>query len=306
MSLINVSLNVTAYADAPKTANPQVKHADYSWSMLGMPTGIPKQTDISLAPGESKQIISSARSLSFNGSTSFDVESVDGVKTRLKGSFGARTSRDSGDGTTEWTIALVNKLVTMTYTGTGAAPNFGGMLVGDSVTLGTAFNALNQGSFQIQKVGANYIQFVNAVAQGETIAAQAEIYSSGPVQIGDFLDLTSAQFAFPNRGVFEIIGVTDSYVEFNNTNAIPETGVTGVTSGLVIYPKAYKWLLIAVDRKVTASFNTDASTGCEIEPSVDQDFAENPGLLVKRGKVFELTLTNPGLEVVTGVVLLAE
>lgn len=307
MSLINVSLNLTAYADEPKTVNPLVKFADYSWSMLGMPTGLPKQVNIKLSPGESKQIVSTARSLTFNNLTSFDItQDADGITTKLVGDFGARTARADGDGTTQWAITVSNKLVTMTFTGTGTAPTFGGMVAGDGITLGTGFNALNQGSFTIVKVGANYVQFVNALGQTETVAAQAQIYSSGPVQVGDILDLQSSQFVFPNRGQFEITEVTDSYVKFKNANAVPESGITGVTSGLVIYTESYKWMLMAFDRKVQIQFNNDASTGCEVEPPVEEDLAQNPGLLLKRGKVFELTLTNPGQDVASGIVMLAE
>jgi|GEM_PF-5719745 len=306
MSLINVSLNVTAYADEPKTTNPQVKFADLSWSMLGLPTKIPKQVNISLAPGETRQIVSMSRILTFNGATSFSIVQADGVKARLVGSFGARTARADGDGTTEWALTVSNKLVTLTHTGTGTAPTFGGMVAGDGIAIGGSFSPLNWGSFQVVKVGVNYVQFVNAIASAETVTGQVEIYSATPVQIGDILDLQSAQFAYPNRGQFGITGVTDSYVEFSNANAVPESAITGVTTGLTIYSDSYKWMLLAVEHRVLVVFNSDSSTGCEVEPPVNGDFQGQPGVLLKRGKVYELTLTNPGLDVVEGVVLLSE
>lgn len=307
MSLINVSLNVTAYADEPKTTNPLVKFADFSWSMLGMPTKIPKQVNYNLAPGETKQIMSTARTLSFNGSTSFTISQLsDGVTARLAGNFGARTARVDGDGTTEWELTVSNKLVKLRATGVGTAPTFGGMAAGDGVYLGSLFSPLNQGYFQVVKVGADYIQFVNAIAQDETLLSQVEIYSSGPVQVGDVLDISSTQFSFPNRGQFQITAVTDSYVDFKSMNAVPEAGITGVTTGLTIYSEYYKWLMIASEGRIQVRFNSDSTTGCEVEPEVPNDFSKNPGLLLKRGKVFELTLSNPTLDVIDGVVLLAE
>lgn len=308
MSLINVSFNLVAYADTPSNINPQVKHADYKWSLLGLPTDNPKQVPISLSPGESSTVMTIARTLSFTGGTSFSIVQVAGTtNAQLVGDFGARTARSDGDGTTEWALVRTNKLVRMTYTTTGTAPVFGGMVTGDGVTVGTGFNALNQGDFTIVRVGADFIEYENEIATDETITAQLEIYSSGPVQVGDKLDLTDPAFSFSNQGIFDILRVTDSFVEFSNPDIVPESGITGVTAtGLVIYPDAFKWMLMALDRRIIVKLNGDTGTGTEVEPPVDGDIVNNPGLFLKRGKVFQVDVENPGLEVASGILFLAE
>lgn len=307
MSLINVNLNVVAYADGPSSFNPQVKHADLKWSLQGLPTDNPKQSPISLSPGESSTLMSIARALSFTGATAFEVAAVSGTtNAQLKGSYGARTGRADGDATTEWTLVKTNKLIRMSNTA-GTAPTFAGMVAGDGVTLGTAFSVLNQGDFTIVSVGATFIEFENETGVDEVITAQVEIYSSGPVQVGDTLDLTDVAFSFPNRGQFEILRVTDELVEFSNPDAVPESGVTGVTAtGLVIYRDVFKWMLMAVDRRIIVRLNGDTGSGVEVEPPEDGDLVNSPGLFLKRGKVYQVDLENPGLEVASGLVLLAE
>jgi len=308
MSLLNVSLNLVAYADAPSSINPQVKHADLKWSLLGLPTDNPKQVPIHLSPGESSTVMSVARALSFTVGTSFSVLQVAGTtNAQLVGDFGARTARSDGDGTTEWALTKVNKLVTLTWTTVGTAPVFAGMSAGDGITLGTGFNVLNQGDFTIVRVGADFVEFENEIATNETVTVQAEIYSSGPVQVGDTLDLTDVAFSFPNRGQFIITRVTDALVEFSNPDSIPESGITGVTAtGLVIYPDIFKWMLMAVDRKVVVKLNGDTGTGNEVEPPTDGDIVNSPGLFLKRGKVFQVDMENTGLEVASGILFLAE
>lgn len=306
MSLINFSLNLTCYADDLKSVNPSVKFTDLKWSMLGLPTDAPQMIPIFLSPGETKTIMSTTRAVSFTGATAFTIAAVSGTSNaQLQSSFGQRTGRTDGDATTEWAITRVNSLVKLRYTGTGTAPNFASVVVGDGVTLGVGFNAFNQGDFLIVNKGADYVEFTNAIGMVETVTAQADIYSSGPVQVGDVLDITNPVFSFPNQGQFKILRVTDTFVEFSNPAAIPET-VSGMTNGIVVYPDSAKWMLLAIDHRVIAQFNTDIGFGVEVEPPADGDIVNNPGLLIKRGKVFQLSLFNPGLAVASGFVFLSE
>jgi hypothetical protein len=193
------------------------------------------------------------------------------------------------------------------FTGTGTAPTFGGMVAGDGVTLGTGFATLNQGDFTIVNVGADFVEFTNKLASNETVTAQVEIYSSGPVQIGDTLCLTSTAFSFPNRGQFKILRVTDALVEFSNADVVPETGITGVgATELVVYSSSWNWMLMAMEGKAIVRLNGDTDSGVEVEPQSDGDIVNDPGLFLKRGKVFSVDIENPGLTAVTGVLVLAE
>jgi hypothetical protein len=306
MSLINVSLNLVCYADALKTVNPSVKFTDLKWSMLGMPTDSPQMVPVTLSPGETKAIMSVTRSISFNGATSFSIAQVPGSSdVQLQASLEQRTGRLDGDGTTEWQIIKTNSIIQAKFSGTGTAPTFASIQIGDGVTLGSPFNTFNQGDFVIVNKGSDYIEFVNPIGMAETVVGQVDVYSSGPVQVGDVLDISNSNFSFPNQGQFKITRVTDEFVQFSNPAAIEET-ISGITTGVVIYPEAIKWMLLAIDHVVSAQFNGDSGSGVVIEPPVNGDLAGNPGILLKRGKIYQLNLFNPGINVATGFVFFAE
>lgn len=306
MPLLNVNLNVLGYLDGPKTANPRMKLHDTTLSMMGLPTEAMNTTPIDLSPGESVTLASTLRTISYTGATTFSV-SKSQATARLSGSFGQRVGRIDGDATTEWTLSVAQELVTLSFSGTGLAPDFSSMQAGDGVTLDAPFSALNRGDFVVVKVGASYIQFVNPIAAGETVTGQVEVYSSGPVQKGDVIDLTSSVFAFPNRGQFTITRVTDSFVEFSNPSAVPESGITGVSAGeLSVYRDAYQWLLIAVEHRAVVRLNASSNDSVEVSPPVDGDLTNNPGIMLKRGRVYQVQIFNPTNYQLKGFLFLAE
>jgi hypothetical protein len=309
MALLNIDLKFLAYLDATSSAQPKLKSADLAWSLQGMATTPAKNVPFALAPAETLSVVNSSRSLSFDTNTSFSIVKVDDTDyARLSGSFGARTARSAGDATTQWVITLSNTTARLTFSGTGTAPTFGGMSVGDQLTIEeeSDFNELNWGDFTITKVGANYVEFTNATAAAETVTAAVAICSSGPVQVGDTLDLTSTRFVYANRGQFEIRRVTATYVEFTNASAVAESSITNVTTGLSIYTDLYKWLLLAADGRCSVRLNGDSGDTNEVEPVTTGSLITSPGLLLKRGKVYRIDVYNPGTEVVNGFLVLAE
>lgn len=307
MGLLNLSLNFVSYSDAERNADPRVKFCDFHWSLLGIPfSKNPKEEPISLAPGETKTILTTERPLAFNSATSFEVLPVTGTsRVRILGSFGQRLARDYGDETTQWSITKAGvNLATATYV-SGTEPDFASFVVGDGLAIDVPFLAPNRGHFSIVKVGSNFIQFTNPYATEETVVGPVSVFSSGPVQVGDVLDLQSPQFLYPNRGQFEIVAVTDRYVEIVNPEAVAES-VTGVTSGLSICPVSYKWMLMAVDRKVIVRLNNDSGSGVEVSPESEGSLERHPGLFLKRGRVFKVEVFNPNQSVAEGFIFLTQ
>lgn len=304
MSLLNVTLALLAYQDGPATQTPNIRLADLKWAFQGLSTDQVRQVPIRLAPGETMTIASTARTVTFNGSTSFAVTQVNG-KMRITCSIGQRTARPSGDSTTQWTLTVTGEVCRLTAIG-GTSPDFTQIIAGDTVTLDVPFQAPNQGDFVILSKGSNYVDFVNPYAIAENQTGQVQFCSSGPVQTGDTLDLTgNAAFSFPNRGAFPITRVTAQFIEVLNPNVYTET-VSGVTGNLSIYPFTYQWLLAAVGGRVLVGLNGDTPSGIEIEPPAKCDLTKNPGLFLKRGKVFQVQVSNPELTQVEGFLLLAE
>lgn len=304
MSLINVNLGILAYSDAEASNQPQLRLADLKWSLPGLHTESVRNVAVALAPGESMTVFSSARFLSFNTGTLFQI-TKQGDRMRIKASIGQRLNRAIGqDLTTTWTISRADRVMRIEATA-GTLPNLATVQVGDSIRLASGFSPLNQGAYLILGKSATYVEVENPYAQSESVTEQVSIYSSGPVQIGDVVDVTALEFTFVNQGSFPVVDVTDSYIEVLNPSCYPQT-VTGITSGVTVYPFSYKWMLLAVDRKVKVGLNGELAQSIEVEPPIEGDINRAPGLMLKRGKVFEISIKNVGPKPVQGFVLLAE
>ena len=305
MSLLNVNLALLAYSDATATQTPNLRLADMKWSMQGLPTSNFKNIPISLSPGESMTIASTIRTLAFTAQTNFVVTKRGSDRMRITGSFGQRISRQLGDETTVWSIELSGNAVRLKYS-SGATPNLSNIQIGDKIKI-TGAQTFNCGEFMVLSKGSDSLDFSNSYAQAESNieAEKISVYSNGPVQKGDILDISAPQFTFVNQGSFPILEVTDSYIEVLNPNAFDQT-VAGVTSGFSVYQYAYKWMMIAVDRKVRVGLNGQAPTVIEVEPAVEGDLIKQPGIFLKRGKVYEVQIMNSGLENVQGFLVLAE
>jgi hypothetical protein len=307
MSLLNVNLAILAYADAPASATPLLRLADLKWSMMGLPTDNFRNIPLSLAPGETATIASTARPITVLYSSGYEVSRPEPGVMRITGNLGQRIGRlDGSDETTEWSFTKTGDLVRATHTGNGTAPSLpGSVWPGDGVTLDSPFGTYNQGDFTIVSVSSNHFEFLNPVGQEETVAGKIRFYTSGPVQKGDILDISSETFSYLNRVTAPISRVNDQFIEVPAQNVVPET-VTQLLGGVNIYPNAYKWLLIAVDHKAIVGLNGEVPTSVEVEPYAEGDLTKQPGLFMKRGKVFEVRIKNPGLTPVQGFVILAE
>jgi hypothetical protein len=275
--------------------------------MMGLPTENFRNIPLSLAPGETSTIATTARQLGTFYGLNYHISNPQPGVLRLTSDLGQRIPRSSVglDGTAEWTITKTGELARATYTGNGTAPNLGSLYVGDGLTLDEPFQTYNQGDFTVVSKGSNYVEFLNPLAQPETVVGGIRFYSAGPVQKGDILDISSNKFSYFNRVTAPIVRVNDQFIEVPAVNVVPET-VTDVLGGINVYPNAYKWLLIAVDHKAVVGLNGDEPTTLEVEPYIEGDLSKQPGLFMKRGKVFEVRIKNPGLTPVHGFVILAE
>jgi len=308
MSLINVNVAVLCYSDGPASNQPNIRLADIKWSLMGLQTDNFRNMPISLAPGEQLDIVSNVRTLPAAPSVVTVTQS--GSKMTLTGARGSfRTARASasGDNTTAWSVSIdVSGLVTLAFHG-GTAPDMSAVQLGDQVSLGTAFQIYNQGDFTVLTKTSTQVQFKNPLGQTEAgTAGQVSVYSNGPVQAGDVLDISGAPFAAPNQGTFQITRVTDSTIEVINQNGIAQASLSGAASVINVYPFAFKWMAMAVDGKVKVGLNGDAPGNLEVEPHVEGDIVRAPGLFIKRGKLFRLSILNPGIMPVSGFVILAE
>lgn len=305
MAFLNVNIGILSALDAVSN-QPNLRLADLRYNLQGLKTDNVQNFPISLAPGESTTILSNQRSLSISPSTTIVVSQTPKGLMRLQMAIGQRTSRAAGDNTTQWTLGVTGQIVTLTATG-GTISNLSLLSPNDQVALGSDFSPTNQGSFRIMAFGSNYVEFINPYASPQIVTAtnnSLSIYSSGPVQVGDVVDISSQAFAYPNQGSFPVVNVTDQYIDVVNPNLFPQT-VTNVTSGFVVYPFCYQWMFLVVDNKSLVGLNGDTPS-VVVEPPVEGDQVRNPGIMLKRGKTFEITVVNIGSSLMQGFLLLAE
>lgn len=305
MAYTNIDLAFSVYADPTASRQPLVKLADVKWSILGQPTGKSQTIPFSLAPNESMTIASSVRPVSFTTAASFQVQAVDGGIMRITSTLGQRTTRSMGDNTTVFALSKTSDVMRLTST-SGTAPSWASISTGDLISFTTGWQVYNQNEFKILSKGANYIEFRNGIGLVETaVTGGLNVYTSGPVQKGDKVDISNPAFSFPNQGTFSVVAATDTYIDVLNPDVFPQT-VTGISNGFSIYPNSYSWMLLAAEHKVIVGLNGDAPSSIQVEPYREGDINKQPGLFLKRGKVFEVRIYNPGSEIASGFLVLAE
>jgi hypothetical protein len=304
MSFLSLNIGILAFADAVKSQQPDIRLADIKWSLQGLQTNSFKQIPVSLAPGETLTLASTSRTL--NVSNSQLVITKKESTMRIAASIGQAVVKNAGDATTLWSFTKSHNGVCKLEATGGTIPNLSLVSAGSILELKNPFSVRNQGQFLILKSSSTSVEFINELASSEasSVTAGVDIFTKN-IQVGDILDITASEVAFPNRGSFPVSKVGADYIELVNPSAFPETA-TGVSSGIVAYPFAYKWVMAAVDRKVLMGLNGSSPSAIEIEPPVEEDIVKNPGLFIKRGRVFEVTMTNTGIQQVSGFLILAE
>lgn len=153
--------------------------------------------------------------ISTNSTTSMSITGFNTLNiTSGPGSFQtARTT--SADATTQINVEKNAQFVLMSWSGVGTAPNFtgGGVLEGDWVKIGGAFNAVNQGIFKVVKLyGANgfYIENTTELDQLVTMSANSDLqfYSYDSIMPGDQLMIQTSVLGALNQGTYTVSNLT--------------------------------------------------------------------------------------------------
>jgi len=323
--LANVIINFLVYSDGSQSNNPKLRDVDYFRQFVAIPAGNPFSRRFDIPPGSTLSVIQTARDLDQDATTQYKVSLKSGFYYRwLFTGVGTnpllREHRDTlMDATTEFDVSKSGDVVRYTAVG-GTLPAFvaSGVVVGDGVTIQSfsAFNALNQGTFTVVSIAADYFEVVNASGTAENgILLGApdadgilpmDIYSFAGVQLKDNVRITSTNFIIENRGDFEIQEVTSQYFVVSNGNpGVEQTAVIGSVGNIVFYPDIYSWCYIESDKKVSVRINSDTSDNVEIEPKTTV-IPPMPGVYLQSGGVFKLVIANNGLETAQVKVALVE
>lgn len=285
MSKLNVNSNIVAFGDADTAATqPRLKYFDWSTSFNGISVEQPRSKEYLLDPGETRTIFSGSRSLAIDNTTEFDIElnsALSGVyrMTWVGGTAPVfRTDRALAlDG--EELTCTVNNNATMEFTlDPLSVPTFAGCTVGDTIFIphtttgdsASPLNVLNVGFWTVLALGPNGAganrkltcrrpagEAFEGVSETVTLTDDAEFqaFSSGPVQAGDFVVISSG-FSAVSQKTFQVTDVTSTWIEFASGEPLPlEEGITPTAAGLRIYSEAQSFVRVMVDQEAVIRKN---------------------------------------------------
>lgn len=325
-SLLNVTTKILAFSDKSESSNPRLKSVDWYRDMSGQTVVDPRTETFSLAPNESKTVFDGTETTSLDGTSAFDLtlSTLDSSKYRLTYVGGTNPAWRTGRGLTLNGVAVtftVNSNMTVTVT-VPTGPDFTAVQIGDIVfiphtTTGDStspVSVLNAGYWKVlSKASSTSITLARtsgvfeAAQQTVTLTSNSQFraFSSTGVQIGDSIYL-AAGFAIGSRKTFEVLAVTDTFIEF--VSSIPlavELGVVPGVDGILFFDSSKNFLYIESDAEVVVQCNTDTSYGHKLE-SPDISNSDWPAQYLKRGPTWKLTIVNTGADFANVFVIHAE
>jgi hypothetical protein len=274
MPFLNLNYGLVIFEDKNASKNPNIKLPDMSIQYEDLSANNDKSDRGSVSPGQIKEISTSARSLLANSTTEIEIvrhlESQGSNLVRLywTGVGTApvfRTNRNiGGSATTEVEFTRINDYVARVKNISGGAWSLADVQVGDYLKTDTTNDIVsstlpeaNQGKeFYITSKGVDFIDFVDNGAISEAVcvlgadfAGSLKVLSQGPVFKADILKLEGGNFNPSNYGKFEVLDVSDDYIEFANPAGVEETVL--FTAGSMV---VYEYLIGFVHIRATGPF----------------------------------------------------
>jgi len=256
MISMNLKYGLLIYEDQD-TNTPQIKIPDISVNIDGIQVFNDKSDRGSIQPNEIKDITLTSLDLSWDATTnlSFYRPTSDSNNIRLAYSSGSapvfRTNRNIvGAADTVVSITRVNDYIARITNTSGTAWNLSSVISNDYLRfhktddyITSPFSAVNQGKeFLVQSKGADYIDIIDNgniteeadITLGADFDKVLKVLSQGSVKVGDTIKISGSNVTSSNIGEYEIIDVSDDYIEYVNAFATEESVVYD-SSEFVIY-----------------------------------------------------------------------
>jgi|WetSurMetagenome_2_1015567.scaffolds.fasta_scaffold41000_2 hypothetical protein len=281
MSYLNLNISRTAYTDSSPTTKPQLKVFDMVNVAESTLITLPSSCSRLIQPGQSDLILTTARTLSYDGTTQFVISKPypnDYVRIRWTGGTAPsfRTLRSAGyDATTVINMSRVNTGTFRLDFVSGTMPNLANVFVGDEIFFQPSDNVFTTpldpsycSNFIIVDKGSDYLVFRDSgvitastsnLTLGSDFATIVRIYSNIGVQVGDMIEFSSSSvMALDNKGTFEVLGVSDRDILIVNPYEIDETCVPGINN-ISVYSRMLNYLSILANGKLKIKFNPNDS-----------------------------------------------
>ena len=309
MSKLNLLCSLNAYSDEQTVNQPSLSNVKWVREIQGIEILEPESKSITLGAGQTISLFSGAVSISADATTTWNLALKSGststyVLSRAAGTVPLfRTPRTSGAAAdTSVNVTKNAKLLTFTSNaGTLFALIANGVIVGDEVKIGAAFNVANQGTYKIlSRTATSFtVENENGVAEtsivlGANYATYINIYSAAGVQVGDKVEII-ANFSSVSFGTYEITDISHDYIEFYCASSLPtESAVSNNPSAIAIYRVAKKFVYIESDKKVNCYIN-GSTTPNQIQPNVVNGI-NHVGMFMNSSCIKSLTLENTTVE----------
>jgi len=316
---MNLLVHMNGYSDQKANTEPSLNNFKWNREYIGIDIKDPLSESISLAPGASKLLFSGGISTSADSTTTFDIflrENTTSSYILAHNSGTAplfRIPRISGaDATTEVTVTKNAKLMKFESTG-GTLFDLivNGVVVGDRIRIGDAFNSANIGQFTIIALTATSFTVVNETGSNESnivlgadFKDQIDIYSSSGVQVGDKITIKNG-FSPVSFGSYEITDVSHDFIEFHSLNSLPEEyGVSNNPEAISIYRSSKQFVYIEANRSLNIKINGSTITNT-IEP-FNVGTSVRPGIFLSKSNLSSIEIENPTTEECSVVYITAE
>lgn len=309
MSKLNFLVYLNAYDDQHSSNAPNRSNFKWERNANSIFANNPTSLEFSMAPGETRTLFNGQRTLTQDNTTQYTLSLVPFTMTtyQIKWVGGTsprfRTARVSGANSSTNVTVTVNGPVATFASGIGQPFDLisGGVVVGDSVRIGSNFSPANQGEWKIISMTNTSFSVANplAVAEGpinlgSSYNSQVDIYSAAGVQVNDTL-IISGGFSPASWGSYTITAVSDTFIQFSSLNALPqESSIT--TQAIAAYFIAKKLIYMESDQHVTMAIN--GASGNEINPLVTCGCnglipnKQEPGMFLRTSTVYSISITN--------------
>jgi hypothetical protein len=174
------------------------------------------------------------------------------------------------------------------------------IVIGDYVQLGSNFNILNQGNWQIISKTSNSVSFVNEgganegpITLGSGFASQLNVFSADGVQIGDTL-VISGGFSPVTQGAYKVTQVAANSLQFYMTGPLPlESNI--MTEAISIYSRAKSFIYLEAASEVNVIINGTETINVKpfIVPGILAATTQ-PGVLMLNSIIYSLSIQNVG------------
>jgi len=288
MPLLNsISLN-TIYNDSTSSNNPSQIFLDWSRNSYSIDVKNPLNQKFSIVPGGNQVLFNNQRTLTIDGTTSFDIllnpalSSVYRIQHVGGTAPGFRTNRNVPSLGVPLTVTINNNA---TATISAGSVIFNIVQVGDTVFIPTTmtgdaglnspFDVNNGGYWTV--IGSTSTSMTMTRLAGESFSGvselvtptnnlQLQVLTSNGVQVGDSVKI-NAGFSAVTQKTFVISALTAYWIEFTSTVPLPlESGIIPGATGLTIYTTVKKFVRIESDQDVVVRFNGDTSNNLILSP----------------------------------------